>query len=395
MIKAILLDLNGTLLSGTDDVLSETFLQTLARAFSQQHGHDGLLQVLRHGMSTPQHVRTGEHTNEQVLIHQLAAQVGRPIEAVTKQHEALMTESLDYLRDCTSPVPGARDLIDMLQADDYTVVIVTDPIYPLSVVRQRLDWAGLGDDKTQYAFVAASDTTHFPKSDPAFYAEILGRIGTEPDEAIMVGDSARHDLAPAEYVGIHTFHITDATDSLADDFGSLAIFRLAMNDDKWLGSKVGKPLHADMIEPQYRGHIGALMGVLQDMPDHAWHQHPIPGEWSPIQVVCHLADSEEMVQRPRLQHIADNDNPFLADPKPPPRADQFPCYESGMEVAQRFAASRWETIHFLRQLAPEDWQRPARHSIFGPTTLLEMTQFTARHDRLHLEQLCQTVGRCT
>jgi hypothetical protein len=61
---------------------------------------------------------------------------------------------------------------------------------------------------------------------------------------------------------------------------------------------------------------------------------------------------------------------------------------------QRFATEREQTIALLTGLTDAQWGRPARHSVFGPTTLLEMAAFTARHDRLHINQLCQTLGKC-
>ena len=64
------------------------------------------------------------------------------------------------------------------------------------------------------------------------------------------------------------------------------------------------------------------------------------------------------------------------------------------DPAEIFAEERQQTVAFLNDLPPEAWTRPARHSIFGPTTLLEMANFTATHDRLHIQQICQTLGRC-
>jgi len=135
--------------------------------------------------------------------------------------------------------------------------------------------------------------------------------------------------------------------------------------------------------------------MLRNIPARYWEQHPIPDEWSILQIVCHLLESEQVVQRPRLQRILNEDNPFLRSPQPPPGPHEaLACDQSGLRAARRWAAERQKTIMWLRQLSANDWQRPARHSIFGLTTLLEMAHFTAQHDRLHLNQLCQTLGRC-
>jgi hypothetical protein len=63
-------------------------------------------------------------------------------------------------------------------------------------------------------------------------------------------------------------------------------------------------------------------------------------------------------------------------------------------VALEFADERERTLAFLAALPPQAWERPARHYIFGPTTLLEMANFVSQHDRMHIAQLCQTIGKC-
>jgi hypothetical protein len=65
-----------------------------------------------------------------------------------------------------------------------------------------------------------------------------------------------------------------------------------------------------------------------------------------------------------------------------------------MDVAYQFAQERENTLTLLASLTEDDWRRPATHSIFSNTTLLEMAHFTARHDRMHITQICQTLGRC-
>nr|MCU0514203.1 DinB family protein [Anaerolineae bacterium] len=102
---------------------------------------------------------------------------------------------------------------------------------------------------------------------------------------------------------------------------------------------------------------------------------------------------ESTQQRPRLERILREDDPFLIAPRPP-GPDIPVCAEDGHRIAAEFVQERARTMAFVHTLTAAEWQRPARHSIFGRTTLLEMAHFTAQHDRLHLNQLCQTIGRC-
>jgi hypothetical protein len=112
-----------------------------------------------------------------------------------------------------------------------------------------------------------------------------------------------------------------------------------------------------------------------------------------MQILCHLLESENKTQRPTLERILHEDNSFIVAPQP--SGPNLPiCDTDGFRVATHFVEARQKTLAFLTTLQPSDWQRGARHSVFGLTSLLEMAYFTAQHDRLHLNQLCQTIGRC-
>lgn len=151
-----------------------------------------------------------------------------------------------------------------------------------------------------------------------------------------------------------------------------------------------------MIIPELRGTVGALFGTMADARPHYWWQQPDPDEWSPIQIICHLFESERQVQRPpRLEKILAETNPFLVSPPPPagPR-DAWPCDSDGWQSRAAFPCGTTKNAGVdsgacVRRLAPT-----AHHSIFGRATLLEMAHFTAQHDRLHINQLSQTLGKC-
>jgi hypothetical protein len=199
----------------------------------------------------------------------------------------------------------------------------------------------------------------------------------------MVGDNFENDIQAAATVGLHTCHVEP---------GDLRGF---IQQVPYLDTWLPPLLKPESIDPQFRGNIGALFGLLAQVKPHYWSQHPEPNEWSPLQIVCHLLERESRVHRARLKQILTKDNPFIIDPGAPTTPpDTDGCDLDGVVVAQTFLAEREQTLALIRQIAPSEWERPARHSIFGPTTLLEMAHFTAQHDRLHLKQLCRTLGKC-
>lgn len=377
MIKAVLLDLDNTLLQNPDITFAQNFL-SLFEAHFLEAGIKNAGTLFRKAIQQMGQGQSGDVRNQDLVMSFFDDEDKQ----VSHTFEQFYATVYPRLQQCISPIDGAADLIRKLRDMGYKVVIATNPIYPEIAIRQRMAWANLPLDDDLYAFITSSDTMHFAKPDPAYYAEILGRIHVEPDEALMVGDKIRNDIIPAQTVGLQTYHVAD-----------LNLEMFVQELDLLLEDVQPLQLQSEMIEPQLRGNIGAIFGFLDTVEDHYWHQHPEPNEWSIIQILCHLVTAENDNERKRLKTILTHDNPFITHPKQSgPNIDT--CAGEGYSIAYDFMQTRQETIAFVEQFTAEDWKRPARHSIFGLTTMLEMAYFTAQHDRLHLEQLCQTIGRC-
>jgi FMN phosphatase YigB (HAD superfamily) len=396
MIKIILLDLDDTLIKNPGASFVEQYLRLGNEHFSQTWGYTGFPKAALSALHAMRAIRTDmRQTNGELSVEVIAKEAGRGVDETRKELDHFYTGTYSGVHDCIQPIYGTAERIEALKQAGYGVVIATNPIYPAEAVRQRMVWGGLEPSFEYYSFVSHADNTHFAKPNPAYYAEILARVGVEPDEAIMVGDNHKNDIQPAAQLGIRTFHISDqAENQSGQESGTFRDFCHKILDEHWSETMRSNPHTPEMIEPQLQGNIGALFGLIQNAKPRFWLQHPDPEEWSPLQIICHLAESEGLTQRPRLKRIKNQDNPFLAAPREPLGPTQYHCKGDGDKFAHQFASARQETIDWLRTLEPDDWQRPARHSIFGTTTLLEMVYFTAQHDRLHLNQLCQTLGNC-
>lgn len=394
MIKAVLLDLDNTLLRNPDEDFARAYLGLADRFFEERWNFSEFSHLLLRGIQSVVTPHNPTRTNANILLDLISSATGQSEAEIRAAFSDFYNTAYPALSKCTEISLFAPQLVAALRESNYAVVIATNPIYPAEAVRQRLAWAGLPDNLDSYALVTHADNMHFAKPDPAYYIEAVARVGVEPDEAIMVGDNLQNDMMPARLAGLCTYHITETADETGMA-GNLESFYHHVISSKWLNALAPVTLKPAMIEPELRGNVGALFGTLSDVKPHYWLQHPDPEEWSLIQTVCHLLESETKVQRWRLQKIHAEANPFLSNPLPPPGPrEATPCDENGWSAAYRFAEERKKTIEWLSTLQPEDWIRPARHSVFGPTNLLEMAHFTAQHDRLHINQICQTLGKC-
>ncbi len=385
MIKAVLLDLDNTLLHNPDVIFAGEILRSFELHFQKRLGVDGAAEALRHSIRLAEQPGDRYETNCTRMLNSLTGRLDLGLEVASSAVDTFYDTVYDDCARLTAPMLGARRLVQCLLDQGLLVAIATNPIYPAAAVHKRIAWAGLADLVDEFAFVTHSENMHFAKPDPAFYAETIARVGIEPDEALMIGDSERNDMLPAGALGIHCWHVV-SRDSLRAVIDQI-------HRPGWREAYFPRQLAPAMIAPQFRGNIAALYGLLLEVKAHQWLQRPDPDEWSIMQILCHLLSAERNVHLQRLRAILQEDNPFIAAASPPgPHIP--PCHHDGHAVMRRFVAARQDTIAMLAQAAPEDWKRPARHSIFGLTNLLEMAHFTAQHDRLHITQLCQTLGKC-
>jgi len=383
MIKAVLLDLDNTLISNPDRPFAFAFLQALQGALEPHFGNVDTAALFREALAQLSTERTGDETNTGMIVRHLSENSQLPSTVAQEALENFYAQVYPQLEENVQPVPKAHDLVLKLHKMGYILVIATNPIYPAEAVRHRMAWGNLPLDESLYALITSADNMHFSKPSPMYYAEILGRIGVEPDEALMFGDRLSSDIEPANLVGLQTLHHKS---------GELDQFLTTLNEMQ----QVARPntLEPEGVMAQLRGNIGALYGLLEQVETGFWHQRPIPTEWSLLQILCHLTEVEASDHRQRLKRIWGEENPFLIA-SDPPGPDIPNCAAEGFSVAKSFVQERETTLRFLRSLPEQAWKRPARHSVFGLTTFIEMAYFTAQHDRLHLNQFCQTIGRCS
>ncbi len=400
MIKAVLLDLDDTLITNPIDRFNQD-IGAWNAFFGQLTGKPDAALGLFAAIEAVTRNQNPVENNLDVFLKTVSARWDVDPDTAMEHFRTFYAELYTRMKEQIAHRESAPVLLDWLQDNGYQVVIATNPLFMADAVAQRMRWGGIPDNLERYSLVTNIENMQFAKPTPHYYEEIIGRLGISTDEAIMVGDDWDRDIAPAEEAGLNTYWIRPDGAMLGkapanpDGQGTLNDFTLRVCNLGWLDTLKPRPLQPSMIPPRLLGNAGALFSLLREHAPDRWWQHPDPDEWSPLEVVCHLRDSETSVQRPRLQRITEEDNPFLTVPQEPPGPGQIGCdTEELCDPAEDFAAERQRTAEFLEQLSPAAWGRPARHSIFGPTTLLEMANFTSTHDRLHLQQICQTIGRC-
>jgi uncharacterized damage-inducible protein DinB len=157
--------------------------------------------------------------------------------------------------------------------------------------------------------------------------------------------------------------------------------RAALQDDATLSP-------GDLIAAYEHG-IEELRTAVAGMSGDELRARPIPGKWSTLEVVCHIADCEQFFAD-RMKRTMAMDRPLLlgADGFRYPDALDYQQHELDEEL-RLVETTRQQMTRVLRLAAEHAWDRTAIHSESGLVTLRQLVLHAVNHLRHHLKFIAE------
>ena len=398
MTLTLLLDLDDTCLGNSMDIFIPAYLNALGDHLSALIPPDVLVPALLDATQQMFQKIRPDKSLKQVFDETFFPAIGIEPEEIQDQIDSFYDQEFPRLQHLTQFRPEAVSLVDQAFERGYTVVIATNPLFPLTAILQRLEWAGLSPEQYPFSLIPSYESFYFAKPNPPFFAEILSRVGWPDGPVVMVGDDINLDIVPAQRMGLSTFRITSenqtSSGALEPSSGSGSLSDLL----PWLDSTPEDDLlpkydHPDAILAILRATPAVLDAFTIELDNVSWLENPQPGEWSITEIMCHLRDVDAEVNLPRIKKVLSEENPFLPGIDSDQWAHERLYYcQNGQEALSDFFAFRMQLLEVMKKLEPEEWMRTARHAIFGPTTLNELASIIVGHDRLHLKQAYESLG---
>jgi FMN phosphatase YigB (HAD superfamily) len=390
----LLLDLDDTLLETNTDVFIPAYFKALSAALADKVAPETMISAMTEGTKAMMVNTDPALTLKEVFDAHFFPKLGVDRLTLQPSIERFYEDVFPTLGALTNPIPEAIRLVDWAFAQGYRVVIATNPFFPLKAVHHRLRWAGLPPEKYPFALVTAYESFHFTKETVAYYPEVLAQLGWPEDPVVMVGDDIDREVKPTQAAGFPVFWVRKSDEMSMESAGvaqgSLESVRgwLEKTDPETLKISFQTP---SALLANLRSTPAAISTLVSGLEKEAWKHRPALKEWCLTEILCHLRDVEREVNLPRIRKVLAEENPFVTGEAPDQWVEKRHCIEQdGRQALVDFLNARKETISLLEGLQSE-WARPARHSIFGPTTLLELVDFTARHDRIHVQQIWKTI----
>ncbi|MDE6408320.1 MAG: HAD family hydrolase [Anaeroplasmataceae bacterium] len=206
MIKAILFDMDGTLLPMDIEVFTKTYFQKIGEYMSS-YGYEA--KELLHGIwkGTGAMVKNdGTLSNEDVFWKTFSLLLGKDAYKDLPLFTRFYIEKFDEIKSSCGYTKSASKLIEFLKEKNVELILATNPIFPMIAQTKRLAWAGIRD--SDFSWITSYENSHYCKPNIKYYEEILSHFPYAPNECLMIGNDVEEDMV-ARNLGMQVFLLTD------------------------------------------------------------------------------------------------------------------------------------------------------------------------------------------
>ena len=206
MLKAVLFDLDGTLLPMDQDAFLKAYFKGLVSKLAP-FGYDParLVEVIWKATGAMV-MNDGSGTNEEVFWRCFTAAFGAKAAGDLPVFEDFYRNEFQSVRHSCGFAEESAEIVEHLKQKKLTVILATNPLFPAVATHSRIRWAGMKPE--DFAMVTTYENSRFCKPNPDYYREILHIFGLEPEECLMVGNDVTEDMMTRE-LGMQVFLLTD------------------------------------------------------------------------------------------------------------------------------------------------------------------------------------------
>lgn len=147
-----------------------------------------------------------------------------------------------------------------------------------------------------------------------------------------------------------------------------------------------KQAERDALVAQYEDGYRVIVAAIGGMVEGEIDAREAPGEWSPREVVHHLADSE-MTAAIRLRRLIAEDRPVIEGYDEAEFARVLYYDRPIADSLVAFKAARDTTAQILHRLTAAQWAREGTHSSSGRYSVEDWLRIYAAHAPDHADQI--------
>jgi FMN phosphatase YigB (HAD superfamily) len=207
LLKAVLFDLDNTLIRFDEREFFEAYIPKISEVLSDLMSPETLLEKLL--LSTQMVVNNnGQMSNVEYFMSSFSQGYEKYKDEFWRRFIKFYETEFDQFQSLVSVTPGVREVFLKLKKMGVKLVIASNPIWPQIVQMKRLSWAGLGD--WNFDLVTHIENMSHCKPHIEYYLEVCQKINEKPAGCLMIGNDPVNDLVVAK-IGMKTFLVTDGS----------------------------------------------------------------------------------------------------------------------------------------------------------------------------------------
>ena len=205
-IKAVVFDLDGTLLPMDQEIFTKAYFGGLAKRLAPR-GYDSQSLINAIWIGSQAMVKNdGQKTNEEVFWDKFSEIYGKDVRKDEPYFEQYYHEDFDKVSASCGYNPEAAVTVSKIKDMGFRVALGTNPLFPSIATDKRARWAGL--NVSDFEFYTTYENSCFCKPNLHYYEEILKKLNLSAEEVLMVGNDVSEDMI-AEKLGMKVFLLTD------------------------------------------------------------------------------------------------------------------------------------------------------------------------------------------
>lgn len=203
MIKAILFDLDGTLLPMNEETFIPKYLKLLSERMEPKgYNKEDFIKVLWSG-TKKMYLNDGSKTNEEVFWDEFSSFFGKDALKDKKYIDEFYTNEFLQTKNVCKSNPLAKQIVKFVKDNNLLCILSTNPLFPRVATKSRMGFVGL--EESDFHYYSYYENSKYTKPNPMYFKDILDKFNLKPEEVILFGNNTYEDGECALKLGIKTY----------------------------------------------------------------------------------------------------------------------------------------------------------------------------------------------